>query len=273
LLNGLTCGLGHALIHLSYAFELEAPTVASEALALACVGWNQLQNLMQSLDVPSGTKSSLELIEAIRKDPMLPRFDTPGPNNLGQIMEDKTTMRTLMEIYAQWHAKHKSPSDILKELFETTTLVFAGSHKKDDPQYDFFLLHLVTSTSAIQTLHNVFDKDDLKTTFHCQLFMFSLLIYLAQLRPVIDKSLIASYRGKGDHSWNYVVDRAVNSPLAEDTHFVKVARALKDAAHHFGDDQQIFLNSALKLVDTMDQRGYVHWIWGANDDQDLNVES
>jgi len=181
-------------------------------------------------------------------------------------------MKILMETYAQWDAASKSPAELMEEAFRTYTIVFAGSHKQEDPQYDFFLLHLVTASFAVNILQNVLDKDELKKALHCQLFMFALIIYLTQQKPIIDKSLITSYQDMGDHKWEYVVDKTINTRLAEDSHFVKVIRALKDASKLFGDDDHIYLNSALKLVKSMDKRGSVHWIGGFHDQEHtLNI--
>jgi len=273
LFHSLSCGLAHPLIHLGYAFELEAPTVASEALALACVCWNKLADVMGSLSVPSGSKTSLELLQYLQQENELPLFQEPGPNNISKVIENESAMKILMRIYEQWNAKSKSALEILEELHESSTLLFAGSHKKENPQYDFFLLHLVTAANAARILHAILD-DNQKASLHCQLFMFSLLVYMAQQRPVIDKNLITTYHGK-QNTWAHVVDKAVNTAQAEDSHLVKVLRALRDAASAYGDNESIYINSATKVVDTMEKLGdEVHWVGGVHDnDHQLNVRT
>ncbi|OJD36921.1 mgs207 protein [Diplodia corticola] len=79
LINNIICGLGHALIHLGYAYELSSRTLAPEALVLATCFHNAQHKY---LDDPSYTRpppasnppssSPLELLARLRRDP---RFD------------------------------------------------------------------------------------------------------------------------------------------------------------------------------------------------------
>ena len=61
------------------------------------------------------------------------------------------------------------------------------------------------------------------------------MLYICQLRPEINKKLIHDYKiDDSKQNWDYVIERSVNTILAEDPHLVKVVRALRDAEVVYG---------------------------------------
>ena len=85
----LTAGLGHPLIHLGYAFELNSKEVAMEALGLAATCYDsQLASLLtQPHDKPKEPTSDLfEIFNRVHSDTHLPSFSHPGGDNHSSLL-------------------------------------------------------------------------------------------------------------------------------------------------------------------------------------------
>jgi hypothetical protein len=103
-----------------------------------------------------------------------------------------------------------------------------------------------------------------------QFFYFASIVYIAQLRPEINKALIHDYKLDNDkQNWDYVIERTVNTNLAEDSHLVKVVRALRDAETVYGDKDGLYLKTAVKTIDNVNTDNM--WIGGPTNPRQLNV--
>ena len=104
----------------------------------------------------------------------------------------------------------------------------------------------------------------------CQFFYFSSVVYIAQLRPEINKTLIHDYKlDDNKQNWDYVIDRIVNTNFAEDVHLVKVVRALRDAEITYGAKGGLYLKAAVKTVDNVNKENM--WIGGPTNPRQLNI--
>ncbi|CAF1463292.1 unnamed protein product [Adineta ricciae] len=269
LINSVVSGLGHPLIHIGYAFELDSQIVASEALTLSAVCYNYLHEVIDQLKPPKiGLKSALTIIQDLRSDERLPLFDGPGVANLESIVETSTDL--ILSHYDQWLVDVNNLDKIIEELLDLTVYLYGAAHKPDQIEFDFFLLHLFTSMNAICVIRqHVHDQQVIKHLLW-QIFFFIIVVYIAQMRPKIDPTLIYDYK-LDDHkqSWNYVIDRTINTDFAEHVHLVKVIRALRDAEAAYGNKNGLYLKTAVKTIDNISIDNM--WIGGATNPRQLNI--
>ena len=149
-------------------------------------------------------------------------------------------------------------------------LLYGATHKANEIEFDFFLLHLLTSMNAVRTIYPHIEKAEIATSLLHQFFYFAIVIYVCQLRPEINEQLIDDYRVDPEKlNWQYVIDRTLNTKIIEDAHAVKVVRALRDAEQASGSKNGLYLKAAVKTVDNLNVDAM--WIGGQNDERQLNI--
>ncbi|OCK80976.1 hypothetical protein K432DRAFT_381735 [Lepidopterella palustris CBS 459.81] len=252
LINGVISGLGHPLIHLGYAYELNSRTVAIEALALSTCFYSFLHKY---LDDPSYTKPStfstitpLDILHKVGKDKRFDGlFDHQGSNNVERLFQEHE--EAVLEYWNAWDLPN--PKEQFEASQKTAVALFVTTH--DDAEFDFFLVHLLTSSHAVRILLPV-----IPNKFHVSLvrqwWLFTVAVYIAQLRPDIKMEKINDYDLKG-RDWKFVVDKALNSKHSLDAHFVKALRAMKVAAETWGDESKFYLKAAVKFADEFQNWG------------------
>ncbi|POS83882.1 hypothetical protein EPUL_004169 [Erysiphe pulchra] len=247
LINGLTSGLGHPLIHLSYAFELSCKELAIEALAQACLEYDFIHKY---LDDPSYTKPSstftstspLKILQKIHDDEHFNNlFTHTGPANIEPLFNQCENQ--VLEYWNSWIIENpieqfkESQVDAIKLLIQT---VEPGPNK-----YDFFLVHILTTSHAIRILLPL-----LPPRFHLNLvrqwWLLTIAVYIAQLRPAIRTDPLEAPSGK---DWKYVQGKALNGDWAKDSHYVKAIRAIKEIASNWGDVDNKHLAAAVRFAD------------------------
>ncbi|OCK96919.1 uncharacterized protein K441DRAFT_656215 [Cenococcum geophilum 1.58] len=254
LINSLISGLGHPLIHLGYAYELDSRTVAIEALALSTCFYNFLHKY---LDDPSYTKPStfsssspLDILHKVGQDKRLDGlFDHQGLDNLDKLFAEHEDI--VMEYWNAWGLPN--PKEQFEESQKTAVALLVATHHPGNENFDFFLVHLLTSSHAVRILLPI-----IPTQFHVALvrqwWLFTVAVYIAQLRPEIKMEKINEYDLKG-RDWKFVVDKALNSKHSMDAHYVKACRAMKEAAQTWGDGSNYYLKAAVKFADEFQNWG------------------
>lgn len=260
LINGVIGGVAHPLIHIGYAYELNNEIVGAEALTMAAVCYNYLHKTVDQLQPPnSPCKTALEIFHNIRSDIHLPIYDKPGVGNLEKTV--KTYHDLVLSHYNQWKINTENIDKTIEELFDLSVYVYGATHKSEQIEFDFFLLHLLTSMHAIRMIRP--HIDDLQIFQHIlfQYFYFAIILYITQLRPEINEKLIHDYSiDNSTKNWNYVIDRSLNTALVDDAHLVKIIRALRDAEQVYGNKNDFYLKMAVKTVDNMNLENL--WIGG-----------
>ncbi|ORY66296.1 uncharacterized protein BCR38DRAFT_456883 [Pseudomassariella vexata] len=241
LVNGLIGGLGHPLIHLGYAFEMDNREVAIEGLGLAATQYNFFHKY---LDDPSYTKPSsfkstnpLELFGKIATDS---RFDglfkEPGFTNIEPLFEKHEEL--VMEYWNAWTLD--DPVKQFQDSQEAAVALLVASVRPGTHSYNFFICHVLTTSHAVRILLPL-----IPSKFHISLvrewWLLTLAVYIAEMRPKIDPDYVGDAAGK---QWNYVEDKAINGPWNTDSHFVKAVRAMKEAARTWGDVHERYLAAA-----------------------------
>ena len=212
--------MGHPLIHLGYSYELNARNVGIEALGLAACFYSDLHKYVDdaSYTKPADYQSDdpLKILKKVEHDTHFDGlFDHKGSDNIDTLLEKRES-----EVLNHWNAWQVSKDP--KKQFElaqraATALVVATHDGSED--YDFFLLHLLTSSHAVRILLPIVPAK-FQVSLVRQWWLFTLLAYIAQSRPNIDLNRIMSYdtHGKG---WKNANQLALHGEHCHDAHYVK----------------------------------------------------
>lgn len=238
--------VGHPLIHLGYAFELSSRELAMEALCLAATQYNFLHKY---LDDPSYTKavtkatsSPLEILERVCNDKRLDGlFDHQGASNIGPLFDKHEDI--VLEYWNTWRITN--PKKQFEDSQRTAAALLAATQQQGDKKYDFFLVHILTSSHAARIILPM-----IPARFHVllvrQWWLLTLAVYIAQRRPVITVKSVLEY-DTGGKDWTWIEKRAIQGKHAADAHFVKALRAMKEAAQTWGDEGAFYLKAAVKF--------------------------
>ncbi|RMZ91542.1 hypothetical protein DV736_g1209, partial [Chaetothyriales sp. CBS 134916] len=246
----LTAGLGHPLIHLAYAFELDSREVAMEALGLAATCYDpKLASLLLStptIPSPPTTTDLFTVFSRVASDSRLNHlFTHPGFDNLSHIFSSEELTSIILSHLHSWSlpdpTSQFSQSQHLAALLLTSTSPSFGGHG-----YDFFLVHILTTSHAVRILLPFLPQQH-HVTLVREWALIALLVYVAQGTPKLDASWHAHYNLNG-RDWTYVDEKALKSQHAVNAHFVKACRALQVSASTWGDKDQWFLKSAVKFA-------------------------
>ncbi|EHY60159.1 hypothetical protein HRR83_009122 [Exophiala dermatitidis] len=242
--NCLTAGLGHPLIHLGYAYELNSREVAMEALGLAATCYDgKLAEMFESkspktdvaVDGGKTTDDLFELFSRVHNDTRLDSaFDHFGGDNLSHLLADPKLTSILLEHWHSWKIDNATRAFEQSQALATALLISTSSHPSIGGHgYDFFIVHLLTTSHAVRILISFLDA-----RYHVPLvrewLLITLAIYIAQLRPEINRKFVTEYELQGRDWDNFVVPAAVQGKHKFDAHFVKACRAMKEAEKIWG---------------------------------------
>ncbi|KAF2705105.1 hypothetical protein K504DRAFT_460878 [Pleomassaria siparia CBS 279.74] len=256
LINGMVSGLAHPLIHLGYAYELDSRTIAIEALALGTCFYSPLHKY---LDDASYTKPSaqpctslLSILERVRADKRFDGLYSHRSGDISAIFADAKAEAAFLEHWNSWDLLSSDPTRHFEDSQNTAVAVLLGTPAPEESKFDFFLVHILTSSHAVRILLPVVPKK-WHVSLVRQWWLFALAVYIAQMRPAVDADTITRYDLEG-RNWKYVVDRALKSGHALDAHFVKSLRAMKVASETWGDAEEYYLKAAVRFA-----AEFEHW--------------
>ncbi|KAF8251452.1 hypothetical protein K440DRAFT_614597 [Wilcoxina mikolae CBS 423.85] len=257
LIHGAICGLGHPLIHLGYAFELDNREIAMEALVLAATNYDFLHqyvsaarvtNVISDLLETSETSSRpVEILEELRNDSRFDGIlDGPGENNIPRLFEIRE--EAILGYYHKLFISDITASH--RELTKLATLMLCTTHEPGTPQYDFFIGHLLTTAYALRTLLPELPRQAAPTLLQAH-WLFFVVVYCIQLRPKIKPELIHNVDVEGK-SWDDICVEALRKKKVEgnvaDTHYIKVVRILKEMATLWKDEDEFYMKAAIKFA-------------------------
>lgn len=234
---------------------------------------------------PYSTPSILDILYRIRTDTRFDGlFNAPTIHNLDTILKDRRLEAAALEHVRAWDiGPHSSTADLTAAFHQTqhaaTLVLFGGSYpvqKSLDPSkryYDFFLLHLLTSSHAMRIIFPFIPASggsvrhshlNLLRQWHLML----VLVYISQLRPRIPEpeevsidhrpegiAVAVTGVGLGHMDWDTLSAATIASVHAEEAHFPKVVRALREAAETWGDDDKFYFKAARRFVGTFEGYG------------------
>ena len=254
--------MGHPLIHLGYAYEVSSREIAMEALGLATTSYNFLHKYLDdpSYTKPSTYKSSfpIDILHKISEDKRFDNlFDHQGADNIGPIFENHEA--AVLEHWNSWQLA--DPKKQFEDSQYAATALLVGTHGSSGGRsYDFFLVHLLTTSHAVRIILPMIPAK-FHVTLVRQWWLITLAVYIAQLRPYISRARITEY-DVGDRNWSWIDKHAIEGKWALDAHFVKALRAMKVAAETWGDSAQYYLKAACRFADEFDG-------WGGFGAQDI----
>lgn len=220
----LTLEVGHPLIQLGYAFEFNSREIAMEALGLAATSYNYLHKYSDdpSYTRPSGNPTT-SIFEVLRRIGADKRFDGIFKNKSGSnstyLLEHHESL--VLEHWNSWTIE--DPTKQFEESQKAATALLAATVADGAEDYDFFLVHTLTSSHAVRILLPFVPKK-----FHVgvvrQWFLLTIAVYIGQLRPKIDWSPVEKTVVR-EGGWKHVSNKAIVGPWATDAHYVKGKRA------------------------------------------------
>ena len=233
-----------------------------EALGLATTSYNFLHKYLDDpryskpMSSPNtySTASPLDILEQIRKDGRFDDlFEHPGADNIKSIFE--THEAAVLEHWNAWQLPN--PKKQFEDSQYAATALLVGSHgpQKGSQQYDFFLVHLLTTSHAVRIILPL-----IPAQFHVPLvkqwWLLTIAVYIAQHRPPIEIEERGS-EGSMSRGWDWVDKQATEGKWSLDAHYVKALRAMKVAATTWGDENGggFYLRSAVRMCEEFDGWG------------------
>ncbi|KAL9600535.1 MAG: hypothetical protein Q9179_003177 [Wetmoreana sp. 5 TL-2023] len=199
---------------------------------------------------PNSTQSPLEILCRIQKDDRFHGiFAHEGADNLRPLFEKHEA-----DVLGYWNSWHiADPTQQFKASQMAAAALLVASHKPEGKSYDFFIVHVLTTSHAVRILLPL-----LPAKFHVPLvrqwWLLTLAVYIAQLRPEVKLTSVTDYDRK-DRDWKWVEKQAVEGKHALDAHYVKALRAMETAAQTWGDGDEFYLKAAVRFADEFDGWG------------------
>lgn len=217
----MRCVVAHPLIHLGYAYELSSNSIAIEALGLAACFYSDLHKYV---DDPSYTRpasfkstSTLEILGKVAADKRLDNvFQTKGDESIESVPEKREDI--LLDYWNAWDIS-EDPLSSFKESQRTAAAVLVATSGYTAKKYDFFLLHMLTSSHAVRKLLPIVPAK-FQLSLLRQWWLFALMGYIGQGRPQVEPGIIDDFP-LGDKTWKYAQHLALDSAWAQDAHYVK----------------------------------------------------
>ncbi|KAL4783502.1 hypothetical protein BJX76DRAFT_251078 [Aspergillus varians] len=259
LFNSLSSDLGHPLIHLAYAFEVSSREVAMEALSLASVCYGTTHKY---LDDPSYSQaealyystSPMEILSKVRADKRLANlFTAPGDHNTEIVFRDAEAI--ILDHWNAWKiTANNDPMKALRESQELAVALLTATLNPDipDAKYDFFFVHVVTTSHAVRVLLPVIPAK-FQIPLVRQWWLMTLAVYIGQLRPEIRLDTVRE-QDISNKGWKYVKDKALHGEHSTETHYIKSLRVIRDMARTWSDPDGFYLKAAVKFAD-----GFTGW--------------
>lgn len=241
--------MGHPLIHLAYAFEMGSREVGMEALGLASVCYNSIHKyandpVHSQLEPSYQSTSVFEIFEKVRSEKQLDGFFvTPGDHNLDRLFSDREAV--LLNHWNAW--KIENPIEQFRESQELAVALMVASHGASSEKYDFFLVHVLTTSHAVRVLLPLIPAK-FQIPLVRQWWLITLAIFMAQLRPETPLDRIRDFDLKG-RDWNWTAEQAVKGEYSTDAHYVKAIWALRQTATTWGDQDNFYLKAAVKFAE------------------------
>jgi hypothetical protein len=264
----LVSGLGHPLIHLGYAYELNSREVAMEALGLAATCYDtQLASLATTpppKHIPEPTSDLFTLFNRVGTDSTFDNiFTAPGGSNLSTLLATPKLTAALLGHFHSYTITDATKSFAQSQRLASLLLISTSKHfPQPGHDYDFFLVHLLTTSHAIRILLPFLPKHTHMRLIK-QWLLITLAIYIAQLRPSLSQAAEAQkafdLKGRG---WEFVTEKALHGEHKYDAHFVKGCRAMLAGAKAWGDEDGFFLRNAVRFADEFEG-------WGGFGSEDL----
>jgi Questin oxidase-like len=171
---------------------------------------------------PNATTSSFEIIQRIHSDPSFDGlFTKSGPDNIEPLFKHRE--KEVLDYFHQYTITDLAAAH--SDINHLTALLLCGTHEPGHPEYDFFIVHLLTVSYAVRTLLPVVPMEYALPLVKMH-WLFVIVVYIIQLRMKIRPELIDDVKVEGK-GWAQVVQKCLNrhnekkNAQMEDTHYLK----------------------------------------------------
>ncbi|EPS40885.1 hypothetical protein H072_5223 [Dactylellina haptotyla CBS 200.50] len=263
LLHGLMEGIGHPLIHLGYAMEMNDKNLAAEALAMAASSYQNIHEYVDDPNPPEPFITSTEIREILDKLFENPNYDEFCKNTgVGHPEKVLETDPPFLEFNTYIIKKERAKlAEAFQKQVEAAVMLLMTSHKVGDPRYDFFLAHTVTTIHALRVIIPMLEKElpeqeAFQQTWHLlrSHMVLTSVVYISQCRPTIKDWLLEEVDLDGK-DWDYVKKKALEGERRFDSHYVKMLRSFEEFEKLFGkgdpsdEKHNLYLKAAVKFAD------------------------
>lgn len=252
LMYGLFGGFGKAMITLSDAMEARNSILVVQTLVMASVNFSsEIHDILidPRLDQPNEATANPDVILGrIAYDGRFSiKYAGPGWHNVSAVLSNASAKAALMDYLHQLDTRDPQ---LLSKLSRVSVLMLCAAHKKNLPAFDLYLSRPLSLVRSLHVLLNECHRQQLDWLVRGT-WLLMILVYVTQLRPNLDESLISSFSGQ--ESWGDLME-----PLKADTetleakyfdpYFLRALRSLQILSSTVGDNESLYLKATQKLV-------------------------
>lgn len=226
-----------------------------EALGLTTTSYNFLHKYLDDISYTKAsseiTTNPIEILQKSSEDVQFDNlFDQQGADNIEPLFENHEA--AVLNYWNAWQIS--DPRKQFEDSQRAAVALLVATRKMGAVRkFDFFLVHLLTTSHAVRILLPL-----IPAKFHIPLvrqwWLLTLAVYIAQLRPKIALDNINGYDIK-KRDWDWVNKQALEGQWSMDAHYVKGLRAMKVVAETWGDGEQYYLKAACRFADEFDGWG------------------
>ncbi|KAJ3138252.1 hypothetical protein HDU90_001214 [Geranomyces variabilis] len=266
LIPGIHGAALHPLIHLGYACELDSPIIFAEALAYCTFAYLPVVDSTAEA-IPAGDLAILEILDRVRCDERLKEETIFGAGQGKRLAFQKKVAQVVKNasgVLAEYGSMWKQdvdPARALQELIKTVTVLLPTTCRVPEsrpgatPQLDFFLLHGLTSTYAVQQIlqHHALrplfkDQPQLQSRLLREEWMSLLVVYVTQGRPAIDLTRqITHHPGTVEEAWDEITQMGIRTNDEHATKAVHSLRQWRQLVSEGEGEQDMYLRAALAV--------------------------
>ncbi|VBB81806.1 Putative protein of unknown function [Podospora comata] len=210
LVYGLFSSLGLPLTFLSDGIELRSAILVAQSLTLSAVDWQPgIYDLLTSSQLARPASELLGPEELLRRVAYDGRFSGvmkggAGYHNMSQILSNPSARAAVVEYVQQLDCRNLSL--LLPQLASLSVLLLTATHKPERPAFDFYLAHLVTAVNSLRVVLSILEEGTQRVVVARGVWLLFVLVYVTQLRPVVDGELLMGMELQEGHDWRGVYD-------------------------------------------------------------------
>lgn len=257
LVYGLFAGQGAALLSLSDAHELQNPILLVQSLVLASMDWNEsVHELLRHPELERPPEAPLTPEAILARIAYDGRFSGvmkrgPGSQQAGLLLENPGARMAIVDYVGQLDVT--DISRVVEQLASLSVTLLCGAHKPGRPAFDF---SLGLTPTLVQSLHVVLENTEgpaQRLLLVRGVWLFMVLAYITQLRPVLDRRLISDVVvHDAESSWMSVFaefgqqDGRVQGKYL-DAHLLRALRSIGTFGLVYTKDELFYNKAAWKL--------------------------
>ncbi|KAK4160110.1 oxidoreductase AflY [Cladorrhinum sp. PSN259] len=257
LLYGLFSGSSMPLALFSDALELRSSVLMVQSLTLSAVEWSE--HVQEILKHPQLSRPASELLspeEIIRRVAYDGRFSGlmksgPGYHGVSNIFSNAIAKAAVVEYVKQLDVRNIA--QLMPQLSQLAVVLLCATHKPNTPAFDLYLSHIVTSINSTRVLLDNLDDRSHKVMVVRGVWLFIILLYNTQLRPVTDPALVLSTELPDGKVWDQIhggfILSGVSTGKYGDACFLRILRSLWELDKVYGSVHgKLYAKAAWKLV-------------------------